>query len=461
MSRLDSHGFAGGKARTLLIVVVLAGVVALAAAIAARQPIIGIAMLVFAGATALLVTSNSLIVVLSLGVFIFIPVGYVDLPEWFGRYFTPTVLLLGLWTARLILVKRARVAGAHVSGKLFVTFIFAGLALLTSVSQTFDRSWRWTLVIGICWLLPALFAQTSKEDIWPALRSALAVAGILLGILAVLEVAVGFNPWMTTYLPTYTQYVWSAPRARVSMGHPLTLMVIASAIFSVCLSWFGQRRSRLAFLGMLFAGMATILTVSRSGVLAIGVGLVVGLVGQLLFGSARAKRAAWIVLILGVLAVLIALQTPLLQSRNESGEGIASILYRTTVFNLAVTSIQNNPVFGLGPGSSAYVFINNYGQILESSPLQLLVSTGIPMTALILGFIGWIFYVGAKRGRFDAISGFAAFLTAISGYNPLDSNPAIMALGGFFIIAVMTPRAPAGNLSIQHVRSADLSIPRG
>jgi hypothetical protein len=83
---------------------------------------------------------------------------------------------------------------------------------------------------------------------------------------------------------------------------------------------------------------------------------------------------------------------------------------------------------------------------IELSPLQALVSVGIPGLLLIAA----LFAVGFARAiasyRVAAVAGLAAFLAAVSGYNYFDDRRSALILCGMvLVIAIGSAAAPLGS----------------
>lgn len=381
------------------------------------------------GAIVLMFMPRRLMPALALAVLVVLPVGYMDLPRLVGRYFSPAVIILAVWMIRTALGKRDALARPVRVGTLLWIPVLGALAVSVGLGLDPFLSVAWVLVALVCVILPYLYGRTRRDETWASTQKAYLWIGVFVGALAVLDFVAGFNPWSSLFSYDVTEKVWSVFRTRTSLGHPLVTSTVATVCAMIAL--FGSDKNRwLRIAALAGSGAAVILAVSRTGVLAIAIGLALGCL-VLLFGASPSKRTrritAFFLMIsaLGFLGVVT--NSPLLDQRNESSGGVKSTDYREQSTEVALGLIDDNWLLGLGPSNSAAEFSSIFDGPLENSVFQLLLSLGVPLAALGLAAIVVIVLRVSKRGDAGVAAGIVAFSVSLSGFSAIDVNPALLA----------------------------------
>ncbi|QHC59328.1 O-antigen ligase family protein [Rathayibacter sp. VKM Ac-2760] len=381
------------------------------------------------GAIVLFFMPRRLMPALALAVLVVLPVGYMDVPRLIGRYFSPAVIILLVWMVRLVLSKRDAAAEPARAGTMLWIPVLGALAVSVALGLEPGLSVAWVVVALVCTVLPYLYGRTRSDDVWSSAQNAYLWVGVFIGALAVLDFVAGFNPWSSLFSYDVTEKVWSVFRSRTSLGHPLVTSTVATVCAMIAL--FGSDKRRwLRIAALAGSGAAVILAVSRTGVLAIAIGLALGCL-VLLFGASPSKRTrritAFFLMIsaLGFLGVIT--NSPLLDQRNESSGGVKSSDYREQSTDVALGMIEDNWLIGLGPSNSAAEFSSVFDGPLENSVFQLLLSLGIPLAILALGAIVVIVLRVSKRGDAGVAAAIVAFAVSLSGFSAIDVNPALLA----------------------------------
>lgn len=385
-------------------------------------------------------TKRRFLPVLALWAFVLLPVGYTALPSVVGRYLTPALLLILIWELRVI-TRRGRGRRAPGIFDAGVVILLGSLVLSSFLGESAISSLLWVTVFAVTTVLAARAAIVSDAtdlDIGMLQRHLLYV-GAFIGVVTLVGLLFQFNPWDLVYTEIYRDRSWSVARAKASFGHPLVLSLVASAIVASGVA-FTVRRPILLVLGMGGAVLGLILSVSRTGLVATALGVMIAVLAQ---SVGRARGAQWraiIALLLGSAVVLFAWNSDLLQDRQSSADGTGSSTYRDAIFERAVRLIQTGGFTGYGPGRSVDVYMQNYpGLILENSALQLVISLGA-LSILVLLAIILTGIASLRRSRAWAPAGLAAVCVSLTGFNALDANPAILVIAVPFIIACWAPR---------------------
>jgi hypothetical protein len=397
-------------------------------------------------------TKRRFLPVLAMWAFVLLPVGYTALPSVVGRHLTPALLLILIWELRVI-TRRGRERGAHGIFDAGVVVLLGALVLSSFLGESALSSLLWVTVFAVTTVLAAraaIISDVTDLDIG-ALQRHLLYIGAFIGVVALVELLFQFNPWELIYTELYRDRSWSVARAKASFGHPLVLSLVASAIVASGVA-FTVRRPLLLALGMGGAVLGLILSVSRTGLVATALGVMIAVVSQSIAGARGARWRAIVALLLGSGVVILAWNSDLLQDRQSSADGTGSSTYRDAIFERAVRLIESGGFTGYGPGRSIDVYTQNYpGLILENSALQLVISLGaisiLVLLAIILSGIASL-----RRSRAWAPAGLAAVCVSLSGFNALDGNPAILVVAVPFIVACWAPREDAQQISEQKPR---------
>lgn len=386
---------------------------------------------------------------------VLLPLNFTGTPKVIGAFFTPAVIVVAVWLIRVAMAESATslrvVRGWSIVVPLAVLLAISTLVNMGGTQSSIiipmegGRSFAWIGVLLICGVAPAMLGQTSRDDVLSPIQSAFAGIGIFLGSVALLEFVFNFNPWFSLYEQYLQQTVWSVFRAMTSMGHPLATSTISSVALAVCLFPSGEARRLWYWFGAGGALIALVLSVSRSGMYAIGLA---GLVG-ILAARSKSKRVLskdklGMLLIAAIPFGAVAL-SPLLTQRSASSEGVDSANYRLDMSAKALRLIAERPLLGYGPGTSNWVFTETYmgahGGVarLENSFLQGFVSTGIPAAVLLFAGVIFLVSLAVRRARPSVAAGITAFFVSIAGYNALEADTALLAIIAPLIFLAVMP----------------------
>ncbi|MCJ1682414.1 O-antigen ligase [Rathayibacter sp. VKM Ac-2928] len=380
------------------------------------------------GAIVLMFMPRRFMPALALAVLVVLPVGYMDVPRLIGRYFSPAVIILAVWMIRTVLSTRDAPAAPVRVGTLLWIPVLGAVAVTVALGLAPGLSVVWVLVVLVCVVLPYLYGRTRHDEVWVSSQSAYLWIGVFVGGLAVLDFIAGFNPWSSLFSYDVTDKVWSVFRTRTSLGHPLVTSTVATVCAMIAL--FGSDTRRwLRIAALAGSGAAVILAVSRTGVLAVAIGLALGCL-VLLFGASPSKRTrrvtAFFLMVSAVGFLGVVTNSPLLEQRNDSTGGVKSSDYREQSTAVAADLISDNWLIGLGPGNSAAQFSSVFDGPLENSVLQLLLSLGIPLAALALSAVVVIVLRVSKRGDAGVAAAIVAFCVSLTGFSAIDVNPALL-----------------------------------
>jgi O-antigen ligase len=370
-----------------------------------------------------------------------LPLAAIDLPGILGKFITPSVVLLGAWSVRLLLLNSGARGRASVVG---ITAIALGAAWAASAYGSVDKllSIRWIAVSALAVVIPGVVARRRGpgQRTWIRLEVAFAVMGIVIGLAAVSELLFRWNPWYLVYSSETLARHWSTFRAKGTTGHPLSMMAAASTCFAVTV--YSRQRTRILFLmSSCLSLAAVVLSVSRTGMYALLGAVLAGTVISFFNGRRKQRaKALFAAILTGSLALAVA-ASPLLGERSISAEGAQSAAVRDSVLEHSLHMVQQRPLFGWGPGAGTDLFYARTGQILENSILQLLVSSGMIGAVLFLTFLVMAVMRGVKSGMTAPAVGLIAFMIAATGYNTLDTVPAYLSVLGILLVGVFV-RSP-------------------
>lgn len=447
-SEESPNGSVWSAATVLLLLAVLA--LAMAGMWVSSIPVLGLSALM----GSVLLPRNALPST-ALWMAILLPLNFTGVPKVAGAFFTPAVIVVAVWLVRVAIAERATTLRVVRGWSIVVPLVvLLGISALVNMGGTQSsivipmeggRSFAWISVLLVCGVAPAMLGQTSRDDVWSPIQSTFAGIGVFLGSLALLEFVFNVNPWFSLYEQYIQQTVWSVFRAMTSMGHPLVTSTIASVALSVCLFPSGEVRRSWYWFGAGGALVALVLSVSRSGVYAIGLA---GLVGIL---AARSKSKHVLskdkvgLLLLGAIPFGAVAFSPLLTQRSASSEGADSANYRFDMTEKALRLITERPWLGYGPGTSNWVYTETYMGLhsgvarLENSLLQGFVSTGIPAAVLMFAGVIFVVWLAVRRARPSVAAGITAFFVSIAGYNALEADTALLAIIAPLIFLAVMP----------------------
>lgn len=382
---------------------------------------------------------------IGIGLFVFVPqqaVGFLN-----GA--SPAALALGVWAVRRMLtgavarddalLTAARVAAVAVVGW--------GVWLLAVGADRAELPLgiNWTVSIVLAVVLPLLAGDAREETafLWRALPWITAVAAAYV----VIEYAVGANLVYGRLYDAVGRSVtqdWAVYRAHGTFGHPL----YAATFFAVAVAAALARFVTVPGRSWLWGGAAAValtLTVSRSALAAAAVGAVVVFVGAPLMRQGRPLPRYGAALAAAVVGAAAVLASGLLQSRADSSEASSSTDARTSVIDITFSAIRASGWLGSGPGTAdlAIGSWNDQQYAVESSPLQILLSLGLP-GAIAFGIVILCAAVAAIRGRSLAmLAALVAFVVAVSGYNAIEALLPLHALLGVVLVSCFARGADA------------------
>ncbi|MFB6489481.1 O-antigen ligase family protein [Xanthomonas perforans] len=355
----------------------------------------------------------------------------------------PLMAIVMLWALRTLIGGRATMtpskAGMWLSALIVCAVVW--FCFVTLLTRAWGESLTWTGAFVLLLAVPALLSDALTVR-WLQ-RTMLVLAG-LLAVFALLEFALQRNP---VYDPIYSALgsadvqVWSVYRAHAAFGHPLYASLFFSATAAFSLGRFLETgRSRYILLAALI-GVATVVTVSRSGIVSAGVSIAL----LLLLAVFRAKHLSGLIksalVLLAVGGFGLVMQFGAFAERSTSAEASSSSTAREWVVELALEAAADSSWLGSGPGTSADAVraLNGYQLLVENGYLQLLVSVGVVGLLLVIAVIAMIAVVALRRGRFAALGMLAAVSTSIAGFNGLESNPSMLILFGAAAAFALAP----------------------
>ncbi|TQJ29572.1 O-antigen ligase family protein [Microbacterium sp. SLBN-146] len=382
---------------------------------------------------------------ISLAAFVFVPqqaVGYLN-----GA--SPAAIALGVWAVRRIVT-----GGAARGDSLLLWARIAAVAaaawgcwLLTqstdAVAFQLGAQWMASLILAVVLPLLAGGAERELQTLWRVWPVVTIVAALYIGI----EYALGSNPLYGRIYDIVGRSVtqdWAVYRAHGSFGHPLYAATFFAASVAAALARF-VTVPRAPWLWGVAAAAALTLTVSRSALAAAAVAAVLIFVLVPIFARGRVlPRYGGAVAVAGVGALVIA-ASGLLQSRVDSSEASTSSAARGTITDITFTAIRASDWLGVGPGMAdrALAPWNDQQYVVESSPLQILLSLGLP-GAIALGLITVLAAVAAlTRKNIPILAALIALVIAISGYNAIEALLPLHALLGLLFLMAFARTADA------------------
>lgn len=387
----------------------------------------------------LIVVPLSVLPAIALVLFAAVPFAHMGLPGILGRFFTAPVLVLSVWCIRSQFERRLQRLPLHFSCILALILLVLALETITSSDVYVSAIWTGCLVLALVYPVYVAKSTAVSDQSKRNLSLAVAVSSCVIGVAALSEFVLGWNPWYFVFSSEALSREWSVFRAKSSLGHPLPTMMLA--VFCITFLLFDRtvgKRTRYA--GVVLGITALLLTVSRSGVIALIAGVVVGGLVGITTGSSEQRRSAIFGLGGTVIVGVILLSSPLLETRSSSLEGTDSASVRSLLVDQSIELFGERPLLGLGPGVSGDFFENNYGVILENSVFQALLSLGVVgLLAFGLFFLAG-FWQPLQSGSSSAVGAAVAYLVAISGFNAFDILPSTLMLLAVAVLSSGTPK---------------------
>ncbi len=366
-----------------------------------------------------------------------LPVGYiVGVPELVGRYFAPAVVVLLIWVLKAAWTVRA---GRVSVGLIFWPFALLVVLVLESLFSVQPvRSAVWVAVFAIAALVPALHGRHAGHRAVTALTGTWLAVGCVLGAAAIVESMTRFNPLAQFYTVEQT---WAVYRVTTTLGHPLMNATFFSATACFALFIVIRRGSRwpFALCAFFLSGIASALSGSRSAIVALAVGIGVGLIAVLL--SRGVSFASKLVSVGGsVFAVFAVANLPLFAERGESAEARSSSDYRDFTWHLATRLIDQNPLFGAGPSTSGLLAVRTGApHPLENAILGTIVSVGIVGGVCLAAFLVWLGIRALRTGRIESLAALASFVTSGAAFPLWESVAASFVVVGLIAIVGARP----------------------
>ena len=318
--------------------------------------------------------------------------------------------------------------GRRSAGLFFVGLMFlgwCGISIFLSEYRLNSMSWVVSVLVGIG---PGLMVNQPWREA-ELLKKTWICLGAVFGTYASIEGALRNNfiygPLNALFGQESTQH-WSVYRAEGSFGHPLALSTFLAIALSLAVAMGAQRWTpTLAVVASLtVAGLVA--TASRGGLVAAGVGVLIGVL-MTLAAVDRTKQSR-VLMTLGVVgaAAALVLQSALIQARGESVEATRSSAARVQVTEQAMQTLRQSNWVGTGGGTSSRVIMEAGSPVpLENSALQLLVSLGVP-GAVLMAVILWILFTKGAINRDGAgVGALVALCVAYLGYNAFDDKPSM------------------------------------
>lgn len=291
----------------------------------------------------------------------------------------------------------------------------------------------------------------SDPRVFSPLSAALLLVATVLAVLGMVESATQSNLYSEIYAsgPFPLTQEWSGYRILTTLGHPLVNSTFFASVGSLAFGLFLTGRRPGALLALAACTTAVLLTGSRSGVAALGVGMAIA--GGLTVLRLTGSRFVRLALVVVPLAVTLAIVGPdALDARSSTEEGRLSAEVRDLVLRIGLRLLPTESgIFGSGGGLSSTVFQENGGRryVLESSLWQLILSYGVIGTVLLVGHLLIVLTRSIARGAIAGPSMLVAWAVSASAFNLLESAPA----------ALIVP-ASAIALSIAEARARPLRI---
>jgi O-antigen ligase len=263
-------------------------------------------------------------------------------------YIAPALIMLGL-----TLLRRERVLEARVIDYLpgaYVAYVIASLALTSDMLQTSPMG-SLKAIFTILAIGPVVYyfltfgpgVQVSSERIVGAIM----VAGIVQGVLALVDAATGWNPWGDTAWQGFD----TGSRAVATLGNPAVLgmlLGVAIACAVATLAWRRPGRLRgVSWVVLVICTPGLLATLTRGPIVATALAVLVPLV---LVRRTRVLGAS----VLAVGAVALAFLAPSLQRTEVYQERVAqreTVQTRVALQDWSLRLAAQKPVLGWGYGS--------------------------------------------------------------------------------------------------------------
>lgn len=366
---------------------------------------------------------------LAVALFVLVPLDYMPaVNPIFGRYLSPALIVLSFWIVRTALHNRRS------SVKFLTPWVWLSLALLglglASVGWSLDpaRSLLWVATAGIVFVGFAWMGLRADSKTLGAVTSTWLCLGVIVGAMALVEGVTHTSFLATIYANQDSSSIgfnqlWSTFRVTTTLGHPLMNATFFATTSAFALIHAARSASRLAVLSGTMCGIGAVLTVSRSAVAALAVGLCLGILTMLGTKTVSfGRKLFWSVAsILGAVAVVT---SPVVQARSVSAEGEGSSGLRSVLLDIAINVAVNDGLAGSGAGTSANrSVLEGLSLPFENSYAGVLVSLGIAGLLLFVLLIAGLLVKAIARDNFAIAAGLTAFAIQIAAYPLVDNVP--------------------------------------
>ena len=359
---------------------------------------------------------------------------------------TPSVavVILLIWVIRRLFEKHAEHGVIHLDWKVLTLPVAVGLWYSMSLVLSTDppRSLGWLFVFGTSILLYTIVPVTTADA--DLLLRTWVVVGALIALHVMFESILQSDllyGWFYRQLGVDSIQHWSSYRPEGSFRHPLSAALFLATTSAISLGEAVRRSKAWFFLPALMAGAAAVLTLSRGSVGALVMG---GLVVWSMWHPGRFPKFSALRHTSGLVgtSLLVGIVNfgPF-AARLDSIEAARSSETRTEVMRIAISSSWEQGPFGGGPGMSQQVIspVNTDGLPIESSLLQLLVSTGLIGVLLFMALMLEILRRGVLARSMGAVAGLTTYLITVSVFNVFEAKESLLVFGGLLIIACRRP----------------------
>lgn len=389
---------------------------------------------------------------IALLVTVLLPVGFLPLPQPV-TVVTPGALAVIVWTLRRDARDRRRPARVVlVVGSALSTLLVVGALVGISLARSLAWGGAFTLLV----LVPALSPRLRMGEVQRLLDTFTWSAAALAGY-GIVERLLGTNPLYGAVLGV-PQY-WSDYRITTALGHPLHNSIYFAAATAIAIGRYVERGRPSSLVTAALGLIGVFLTISRGGLVAVGVGVLVVAVGPVLRSRQVARaakgnlRGLLTFAAVGVGLAVIA-TSPVFQERQNSSNGIASARARDELGPLVWSASRSIHHLGSGPGTSNWL-LETLGRptIIENSWFQLLLSLGLPGTFLVAALVGLAVTTALRGGSLGAAAGLAALVTSAAGFNWIESNRPAMLFLGLLLACALGEGRSTSDLEVAGARS--------
>lgn len=431
----------------LTIFSVVAGGLAGAAVVASPLLIVALAT-AFATATLLVVASRAVLWALALFLFVALPVAFLPVPDILVTVTPPTIIMFVL-LVRLLIDGRG-LPNLVLSPVAILVLAFGGcLALTVFVSDYRTITVGWFFNYTCLVLLPALLA-TAETRIRGHLSTVWVVLAAVLGLYATVEAFIlQANPIAEAFLGYGERepidQVWSVYRATTILGHPVSNGSFFAIAVPLALGVALHRHSKLAVLAALLAAGGVVASGTRAAFAAMLLGAAITLlIPRKGWITGQIPRMVQLGGILGICAVMF-IGWSYLSVRETSGEGQGSSAFRSAQVPIAMESVRDSPLLGVGPGAASFSHESLLARIggagaFESYWLELVVGAGL--IGLLLGGLVLACAVAAavRSRRMDIAGAVVAWVVGATFVNAMEGGRSEL-----FVLGVVLAMAFSGD----------------